>query len=196
MEDDDDNEEHHGHRELSATSEAAMSDTGLDRQAATPQIPQQPTPPPDHVGEKPLRPVDETLDAPEEAPDGAIEEVRKSRRLFLRNLPYTTSEDDIRELFQSYGNLQEVGHSPSFPAQAIPLQDVMMNCQIGTAYFKYDVNLGELTSRCYSYLIHHIPTYQVSTFPALQKLTPCHPLGTRSDRHKIQRLERHRICAV
>jgi len=42
-----------------------------------------------------------TVDADEEA-------VRKSKRLFLRNLPYDVNEDDIRESFMTFGHLEEV----------------------------------------------------------------------------------------
>jgi multiple RNA-binding domain-containing protein 1 len=77
-------------------------------------------------------PIDEDMDseAPEKTPrtntkkdshanDGSIEEseapvnadeeaIRNSRRLFLRNLPYTVSEDDLTEHFAELGNLKEV----------------------------------------------------------------------------------------
>lgn len=34
--------------------------------------------------------------------------IRKSKRLFLRNLPYSVTEDDVREQFESFGGLEEV----------------------------------------------------------------------------------------
>jgi multiple RNA-binding domain-containing protein 1 len=42
-----------------------------------------------------------TVNADEEA-------IRGSSRLFLRNLPYTVSEDDVTEHFAEFGNLEEV----------------------------------------------------------------------------------------
>lgn len=39
------------------------------------------------------------------------EEEEKSGRLFVRNLPYTSTEDDLRELFGTFGTLSEV-HLP------------------------------------------------------------------------------------
>ena len=45
--------------------------------------------------------------------DGAVDEddIEASGRLFIRNLPFSVTEDDIMELFQSYGQLTEV-HVP------------------------------------------------------------------------------------
>ncbi|KAK9476172.1 hypothetical protein V1514DRAFT_337647 [Lipomyces japonicus] len=40
-----------------------------------------------------------------------LEKIRFSKRLFIRNLSYACSEDDLRELFGSYGELEEV-HIP------------------------------------------------------------------------------------
>jgi len=34
--------------------------------------------------------------------------IRKSKRLFLRNLPYSVTEDDLREQFEPFGGLEEV----------------------------------------------------------------------------------------
>jgi len=40
--------------------------------------------------------------------DADEEAVRKSKRLFLRNLPYDVNEDDVRESFMTFGHLEEV----------------------------------------------------------------------------------------
>lgn len=37
-----------------------------------------------------------------------VEKIEKSKRLFLRNLLYTSTEDDFRNLFSKYGKLEEV----------------------------------------------------------------------------------------
>lgn len=37
-----------------------------------------------------------------------IEKIQKSKRLFLRNLLYSSTEDDFRDLFSKYGELEEV----------------------------------------------------------------------------------------
>jgi len=42
------------------------------------------------------------------AVDTDEEAVRRSKRLFLRNLPYHVNEDDIRESFTAFGSLEEV----------------------------------------------------------------------------------------
>lgn len=62
--------------------------------------------------------------------DGNLAAIELSGRLFIRNLPYSTLEDDLREFFSAVGGLDEVRqflhstfHLPS-----------MMNNLIGTAY--------------------------------------------------------------
>lgn len=47
----------------------------------------------------------------EPAEDPTVVSIRKSGRLFLRNLLYTAKEDDFRKLFSQYGELEEV-HLP------------------------------------------------------------------------------------
>lgn len=58
-------------------------------------------------------------DAPEEADDNmkgadgpetddAVATISRTSRLFVRNLPYTTTEEDLHEEFGKYGTLQEV----------------------------------------------------------------------------------------
>ncbi|KAI0014710.1 RNA-binding domain-containing protein [Xylariomycetidae sp. FL0641] len=53
-----------------------------------------------------------TGDNTAEAGDGALESIRKTSRLFIRNLPYTATEDEIRSYFEQYGSVEEV-HVPS-----------------------------------------------------------------------------------
>ena len=43
-----------------------------------------------------------------EKPDPVIEAIQSNGRLFVRNLPYTASEDDLRKHFEPYGALEEV----------------------------------------------------------------------------------------
>lgn len=40
--------------------------------------------------------------------DPTVEVIQTSGRLFVRNLPYSVTEDDLRKLFESYGTLEEV----------------------------------------------------------------------------------------
>ncbi|KAF7562997.1 hypothetical protein G7046_g1162 [Stylonectria norvegica] len=49
--------------------------------------------------------------AEEPAKDDALEAIRRTSRLFIRNLPYSASEDDLREALEKFGNLEEV-HLP------------------------------------------------------------------------------------
>ena len=51
----------------------------------------------------------------EEQGDAVENAARATGRLFLRNLPYDVSEDDLRSLFQSFGSLQEVRKRHSSP---------------------------------------------------------------------------------
>jgi multiple RNA-binding domain-containing protein 1 len=44
----------------------------------------------------------------DEKPDPVIEAIKSNGRLFVRNLPYTASEEDLREHFETYGTLDEV----------------------------------------------------------------------------------------
>lgn len=43
--------------------------------------------------------------------DAVIEAIKSNGRLFVRNLPYTATEQDLREHFQQYGSIEEV-HLP------------------------------------------------------------------------------------
>lgn len=47
----------------------------------------------------------------QEALDPILHEILANGRLFIRNLPYSTTEDDLREHFSKYGTLEEV-HLP------------------------------------------------------------------------------------
>jgi multiple RNA-binding domain-containing protein 1 len=44
----------------------------------------------------------------DEKPDPVIEAIKSNGRLFVRNLPYTASEEDLREHFGPFGTLEEV----------------------------------------------------------------------------------------
>ncbi|KAI2625988.1 RNA-binding domain-containing protein [Hypomontagnella submonticulosa] len=46
-----------------------------------------------------------------ETQDDALDTVRKTKRLFVRNLPYSATEDDLKSHFESYGEVEEV-HVP------------------------------------------------------------------------------------
>lgn len=49
-----------------------------------------------------------TKEQPETDFDQIVESIKATGRLFVRNLPYTATEDDLRKHFQQYGDLQEV----------------------------------------------------------------------------------------
>jgi len=63
----------------------------------------------------------ETASTSAQDPESAISLIEKTSRLFLRNLSYTVTEDDVREHFAKFGTLEEVhvpldskGHSKGF----------------------------------------------------------------------------------
>ncbi|KAF4446280.1 hypothetical protein F53441_10082 [Fusarium austroafricanum] len=47
----------------------------------------------------------------EPAKDDSLESIRRTSRLFVRNLPYTATEEDLREGFERFGTIEEV-HLP------------------------------------------------------------------------------------
>jgi multiple RNA-binding domain-containing protein 1 len=87
------------------------------------------------------KPLEEALEGEkeqeeEEMPDPTIEAIKSNGRLFVRNLPYSASEDDLRKHFEPFGSLEEVCVTPSFSFVLSHLSPChfMMNIQIGTAY--------------------------------------------------------------
>lgn len=91
----------------------------------------------------------------------SLDMIHRTSRLFVRNLPYGATEDDIRECFQKFGDLEEVRIvvysccDTCSSAQRIFfffwLRDEF---QIGTTYTPvYDANLAKNFSRCFDYLI-------------------------------------------
>jgi len=57
---------------------------------------------------------DEHTHVEENKPDLVLEAIKSNGRLFVRNLPYTASEEDLREYFAQYGTLEEVCRSPQY----------------------------------------------------------------------------------
>jgi multiple RNA-binding domain-containing protein 1 len=47
-------------------------------------------------------------EVPSDSLDPTVEAIRASGRLFVRNLPYSATEEDLRRHFEAYGNLEEV----------------------------------------------------------------------------------------
>ncbi|KUJ08868.1 RNA-binding domain-containing protein [Mollisia scopiformis] len=66
------------------------------------------------VPDEPIAEAEMDLEEPEPAedkPDPTVEAIRATGRLFVRNLSYTATEDDLREHFAAHGTLEEV-HLP------------------------------------------------------------------------------------
>lgn len=91
--------------------------------AATPAVVPSSAPPDDDSADATGR-GDGTPAQPENAQD-AVKSVEKTRRLFLRNLSYKVTEDDIRDHFSKFGTLEEVGISHFLCIPCCPL--FMMN---------------------------------------------------------------------
>lgn len=66
--------------------------------------------------------------------DATMDAIRESGRLFVRNLPYTATEDELRVHFEKYGALEEVCIPSYFIYIFFHSFAFMMNIQIGTAY--------------------------------------------------------------
>jgi len=116
------------------------------------RAPAQPTPtslPASSVVEQAAREaVDGAADMPEgevginKTSESPLSLVEKTRRLFLRNLSYTATEDNIREYFSTFGNLEEVRSTTIlfFLHFVLVLHD---EPPIGTSYATADdLNLG------------------------------------------------------
>lgn len=96
---------------------------------------------PSPFDEEPLQEVDETLpveEDEEEKADPILEAISAAQgRLFVRNLPYTATEDDLRKHFEPFGSLEEVCAKKNL----FFFLCFLMNIQIGTAYAQAcDVN--------------------------------------------------------
>jgi multiple RNA-binding domain-containing protein 1 len=42
------------------------------------------------------------------AKDDSLEAIRRTSRLFVRNLPYSATQEDLREAFERFGTIEEV----------------------------------------------------------------------------------------
>lgn len=79
--------------------------------------------------------VEEEEGVPEPPPDANIESIRLTGRLFIRNLPYNASEDDLNATFSRFGKIEEV-RFPNFPFYPLPYDPpivYMMIILIGTS---------------------------------------------------------------
>ena len=78
-----------------------------------------------------------TLETPEDS--------STTGRLFIRNLPYSIAEEELRALFAPYGELEEVGLLFSHDRFEYSLcYDLVMNILIGTAYVMHVMLLGRV----------------------------------------------------
>lgn len=68
-------------------------------------------PTPDKSEEPPPPAEEEWEGLEDERPDPVIDAIKTNGRLFVRNLPYSATEDDLREHFAPYGVLEEVRNS-------------------------------------------------------------------------------------
>ncbi|KAG0222919.1 hypothetical protein BGX31_008794, partial [Mortierella sp. GBA43] len=109
-----------------AEVETPMSESGA---AATPKIAQEP----------PNRPV---IISQEEEEEIARNHIADTGRLFVRNLPYTCTEEELRKLFEKYGPLSEV-HMP--------------------------ITKDTKKPKGYAYVLYLLPEHAVKAFAALDK---------------------------
>lgn len=64
------------------------------------------------IDEQP-EPAEEVAENPPSELDATLETIKASGRLFVRNLPYSATEDDLRKHFEQYGALEEVSNEAS-----------------------------------------------------------------------------------
>ena len=99
------------------------------------------------------------------AEDPNIEAIKSNGRLFVRNLPYSATEEDLREHFSKYGSLDEVRENFSFISWHSPTLLYMMNIQIGTTYtFVNAVNCTIILVDASCFLIKSFVDYIVITY--------------------------------
>lgn len=134
--------------------------------AANASASQAPAPQPPVAAEESRQEVEaqqEPSQPPAEQPNDAApdeeDRIRETGRLYLRNLHYEVTEDEIRDQFSKHGALEEVSTAILF----LNLAHAMMNIEIGTT----DVSAFEVTSRkhfsrCIFFLIAAKPLRHVS----------------------------------
>lgn len=73
----------------------------------------------------------------EVARDDAVDAISRTSRLFVRNLPYSATEEDLRDTFEKFGTLQEVrGDPPKFSFFMSPEhKGAVMNPDRDSLYF-------------------------------------------------------------
>lgn len=100
--------------------------------------------------EQTLPVVTEDVELEDAPPMNDVEaKVRQSQRLYLRNLSYNITEDDLRSAFDGFGNLDEVSHT-IFSSSHPQFHDEHL---IGTSdAIAHDVKRIEYFSRCFSSL--------------------------------------------
>lgn len=116
---------------LASTAPVAVAQTP----AAQPRAPAEPSPVAVEAQPKPQPSAEEQADTTA-APDEE-DKIRETGRLYLRNLHYEVTEDEIREQFSKHGALEEVSHDTSLSLPA----HTMMNIKIGTT----DASAPEVT---------------------------------------------------
>lgn len=112
--------------DITVSAVAPITEVALPIAEPTPDVPLV------EVPEKPPQAEEEWEGIEDEPADPVIEAIKSNGRLFVRNLPYSASEDDLRQHFAPYGTLEEVRLSSICSFRSLPR--FMMNIQIGTAY--------------------------------------------------------------
>lgn len=102
-----------------------LEDDDMSPEPEAPREPEAGKPEPRETRNTPNRVETETPPPPEKSKEEVdqdaknnietLESIRATRRLFVRNLPYSATEDDLRDVFEKFGSLEEVS-STSKPA--------------------------------------------------------------------------------
>ncbi len=77
-------------------------------------------------------------------PDSALDLIRKTSRVFVRNLSYGVTEEDLTAFLATYGAIEEVRCAEDLVSRNRTLRLVMMNPDRDILCLAYDENLGSV----------------------------------------------------
>ncbi|KAF9126695.1 hypothetical protein BGW39_006442 [Mortierella sp. 14UC] len=122
-----------------ATTEEKEATSGDEKEDEKSDAEASPAPAPKIAQEPPNRPV---IISAEEEEEQAKNLIADTGRLFVRNLPYTCTEDDLRKLFEKFGPLSEV-HMP--------------------------ISKDTKKPKGYAYVLYLLPEHAIKAYSALDK---------------------------
>lgn len=108
-------------------------------------LPKEQTPTSDASVQTDEEPTQEAPTSTNVTPLEAPEDSSATGRLFIRNLPYSVAEDELRAHFAPYGELEEVSLLSSYDrCRKLLCYDLVMNILIGTPYAMHVMLAGRV----------------------------------------------------